>query len=91
MAKSTVVKKAAKAEPAKPAKATKAAPAEDTGYGVAYLAEQLGIEPFSVRVKLRDHEIPKNGNRYSWASRKEADKIVAQIRSTRGKKDDSED
>lgn len=92
MAKITTVKKTKDAAPAKSTKAkAEAAPAEDKGYGVNYLAEQLGIEPFSVRVKLRDHEIPKNGNRYQWASRKEADKVVAAIRSTRGKKDDSED
>lgn len=89
MAKSATVKKVTKNE--KPAKAAKAEAAETSGYGVAYLAEQLGIEPFSVRVKLRDHEVPKNGNRYQWASKKEADKVVAQIRSTRGKKDDAED
>lgn len=89
MAKSATVKKATK--DTKPAKAAKTEAPADAGYGVNYLAEQLGIEPFSVRVKLRDHEIPKNGNRYQWASKKEADKVVAQIRSTRGKKDDSED
>lgn len=89
MAKSATVKKATKNE--KPTKAAKAEAPADAGYGVAYLAKELGIEPFSVRVKLRDHEVPKNGNRYQWASKKEADKVVAQIRSTRGKKDDSED
>ena len=90
MAKSATVKKATKLE--KPSKATKdEATQEATGYGVNYLAEQLGIEPFSVRVKLRDHEIPKNGNRYQWGSKKEADKVVAQIRSTRGGKADAED
>lgn len=88
MAKTATVKKASKNE--KPVKASKAEAATE-GYGVNYLAEQLGIEPFSVRVKLRDHEIPKNGNRYQWGSRKEADKVVAQIRSTRGGKSDSED
>jgi hypothetical protein len=48
--------------------------------GVAYLAEQLGIAPASVRVKLRKANIDTNDQGvYSWSKTK-ADQIVKQLK-----------
>ena len=71
---------------AKPAKAAAAketpAPVEKPEFGVAELAEALGIEPTSVRVKLRNAEIEKTGRSYSWPNQKAFDAVVKQLKST---------
>lgn len=46
------------------------------------LAEALGIEPTSVRVKLRNAEIDKAGRSYGWNTQKDFDAVVKQLKST---------
>lgn len=53
---------------------------ESTNFTVADLAEDLGIKPASVRVKLRVAEIKKNGKSYTWTDEKEYSKIVEKLR-----------
>lgn len=80
--KATAKPDAKKAAPAKAeAKTEKKAAAE--GYGVAYIAEALGIEPFTVRQKMRKAKIEKNGKSYSWPTKKEADEVAKQLKSVK--------
>ena len=72
----------------KPTKATKEAEPKATkkeGYGVAYLAEQLGLEPFTIRQKLRKAKVEKGGRSYTWATKKEADEVLKAIKSVKVK------
>lgn len=75
------------AKPAKPApvvekkKPTPPAP-EQYKFGVTELAEALGIEPTSARVKLRNAEIEKAGRSYGWNTQKDFDAVVKQLKST---------
>lgn len=46
------------------------------------LADALGIEPTSVRVKLRNAEIEKAGRSYGWNTQKDFDAVVKQLKST---------
>jgi len=59
-------------------------------YGVADLAEQLGIQPASVRVQLRNKGIPKAGKAYGWNTKEElkavADKVRAGVKEEAEKK-----
>ncbi len=48
-------------------------------YGAAYIAEQLGMEPRAVRIKLRSKGLSAKGSRYDF-TKEEADKIVADFR-----------
>ena len=84
---------------AKPAKAAPAAPVaekkkptppapEQYKFGVTELAEALGIEPTSVRVKLRNAEIEKAGRSYGWNTQKDFDAVVKQLKSTAKAKDE---
>lgn len=44
------------------------------------LAEALGIEPASVRVKLRKLGVEKSGRSYGWNTKKELDEVVKQCK-----------
>lgn len=79
------------AKPAsKPAeKATKKAPAEEPAekkveerpkYGVPQLAEALGTKPASVRVRLRNLDIPKSGKTYGWNTKAEMQVVIDQLK-----------
>lgn len=75
MATKTAAKKVAtkgNKAPAKEGKTTK------EKVGVSYLADRLGLDPFTVRVKLRDAGVEKLGRAYEF-SVAEADKLVKQF------------
>lgn len=67
-----VVKKAA------PAKAKKA-DVEKLAIGVDYIADKLDVSEGTARMKLRDNNIAKAGKSYGWASKADADKVVAKL------------
>lgn len=77
--------KAAKAE--KTEKSEKAS-APEFKFGVADLAEELGIEPASVRVQLRNRKVEKAGKSYGWNSKAELKEVVDQLKAgkSEGKK-----
>lgn len=53
-------------------------------YGVPYLAEKLGNAEASVRVALRKHGVEKaEGGIYGWNSQKDADAVVAQLKTAK--------
>lgn len=68
--------KAAKAEAAETEKTS----APEFKFGVADLAEELGIEPASVRVQLRNRKIEKAGKSYGWNSKSELKEVVEQLK-----------
>ena len=72
---------------AKPSKKTaakksteKKAAAETMKYGVADLAQVLGIKPASARVRLRNANIAKAGKSYGWNSQKDLDSVAKQLK-----------
>jgi hypothetical protein len=73
-------------------KAQIGASAKDLGFafGVSDLADELGIEPASVRVQLRSKQVPKNGSVYGWKNDKEFQAVVKQLRSSKPKQDEGE-
>ena len=85
-------KEKVKLPPAKAAPTAKAAPKADKlavvkeakepakKYGVADLAEAMGIEPASVRVQLRKSEIEKSGKSYGWDTKDELKSVISQLR-----------
>lgn len=48
-------------------------------YGVKDLAEKLNIRETSVRVKLRNCEVPKAGRSYGWNTKDELNAVAAAI------------
>ena len=74
--------KAPKQPEAAPAKKSNLPVHEKPEFGVAELAEALGIEPTSARVKLRNAGIEKTGRSYSWKNQKELDAVVKQLKAT---------
>jgi hypothetical protein len=50
-------------------------------YGVAELAEKLGIEAASVRVKLRNAGIKKAGKSYGWNTKADLDEVIDELKS----------
>ena len=61
-------------------KAPEKAPKNDTPkYGIAELAEAMGVEPASARVKLRAAGIEKNGGRYGWDTKAELQEVVSKL------------
>jgi|SRR5215472_17622267 len=54
----------------------------DYPYGVAQLADRLEIEPSSVRVRLRNADIPKAGKMYGWKTKREFEEIVKELEAT---------
>lgn len=90
----------------KESKASKAEKSEapEFKYGVADLAEKLGIEAASVRVKLRNAGVEKAGKSYGWNTKAELQEVIDELTAekpakkadTKGKKskkssDDDED
>lgn len=69
-------------------------PAKDEAkkYGITDLSTALGIEPASVRVKLRKAKIEKVGGRYGWDTKAEMNAVIDKIKAmekagkTEGKK-----
>lgn len=64
-------------------------------FGVEDLADKLGIEGASVRIKLRNAKIKKADNgRYGWKTKSELDEVAAKLKETKAapakstKKDD---
>ena len=51
-------------------------------YTVQSLADRLEIEPASVRVKLRNADIPKAGKMYGWKTKREFEEIVKELEAT---------
>lgn len=75
-----------------PAKTEKDEAAEPTHkYGVNDLAELMGIQPASVRVRLRNAEIPKAGKAYGWDTKAELQDVMKEIGSGRKKAADEEE
>ena len=72
-------KKPAAKKPAAKKPAAKADKSTEGGYGVSYLAEKHGIAEATVRVKLRDAGVEKEGKSYSWSSQAAADKAWAAV------------
>lgn len=50
-------------------------------YGVPELAEFMGLEPTSVRVKLRNAGIEKSGRSYGWKTKKDMEACAKQLKS----------
>jgi hypothetical protein len=72
---------AKKAAPKKVVAAKKVV-AEKPAFGVDYIAEKLGIQPPSARIRLRNAEIEREGKTYGWASKKAADEVVNRLKSS---------
>lgn len=62
-------------------KAEKAPKTDAPKYGIAELAEALGVSPASARVKLRSAKIAKVGGRYGWNTKAEMNEVVDKIKS----------
>jgi len=62
------------------AKTKEKAPAKETPkFGINDLAETMGIEPASVRMKLRASKVKKTGGRYGWNTKAELEEAVKQL------------
>lgn len=70
----------AKAKAAKEKDETAAA--EKPKYGVPELAEALGIEGASVRVKLRKSKFEKSGRAWGWDTKKDFDEVVKELKAS---------
>lgn len=63
--------------------------AKDEGsmkYGVADLADKLGVNEATARVKLRNGGVEKVGKSYGWNSDKELNSVVNQLKDAGGDK-----
>lgn len=49
-------------------------------YGVSDVAEALGIKEASVRVQLRNRNVPKAGKSYGWNTQAELKEVIAQLK-----------
>jgi hypothetical protein len=49
-------------------------------YGVPELAEHMGLEPTSVRVKLRNAGIEKSGRSYGWDTKKAMEQAAKDLK-----------
>lgn len=58
-------------------------------YGVSDLAEALNIKPASVRVKLRNAEVAKNGKSYGWNSKADLQAVINQLNKKEEKEEES--
>lgn len=61
-------------------KTTKVEKAETYKYGIDALAKELGIEPASVRVRLRNAKITRTGKAYGWNSRTDFEDVVKKLK-----------
>lgn len=58
--------------------------AKEYKFGVEDLADKLGIEPASARIKLRNSGIkPQNGNRYGWETKADLEATVEKLKSAK--------
>lgn len=75
MAKKAAVKKVA---------AKKSADKSETkpAYGVNEIAQALGIQPASARIRLRNAEVEREGKTYGWESKKAFDEVVKSLKAT---------
>lgn len=81
-----------KKEPEKKVEEKKTDAEDKPKYGVPQLAEALEIEPSTVRIRLRNAEIGKNGKRYGWETKKEFEAVLKTLKETSSaKKKDEED
>lgn len=71
MAKAAATAKKTEEKPAKKATTNKV--------GVDYLAEKLDLQPFTVRVHLRELGVEKSGRSYEF-TKDQADKLVKKIK-----------
>ena len=60
-------------------RATKKEAKETPRFGINDLAELMGIEPASVRVKLRSKKVKKTGGRYGWNTKTELEEVSKQL------------
>lgn len=63
-------------------------------YGVPELAEALGVKASSVRVRLRNAKIEKNGKLYGWDSKAEMQEVITKLnaaKKAKAKDDDEEE
>lgn len=61
-------------------KAAKKEKAPEFKYGVAYVAEKAGLAEATVRIKLRDLKVKKEGKSYGWTTQADADAIVKKLK-----------
>lgn len=73
-----VTKKAVKPVKEVTAKKPKATMAEGK-YGISDLADAMGLKPASVRVKLRQNGIEKNGKGYHFATMAEVNELAKSL------------
>lgn len=59
---------------------TKKEAAPEFKYGVQDLADKLGIEPASVRVKLRNAGIEKAGKSYGWNTKADLEEVADELK-----------
>lgn len=76
MAKEKVAEKAAKG---KAKEVEKEAAAPEFKYGVADIADKLGIDASAVRVKLRNAGVDKAGKSYGWNTKSELNEVIEEI------------
>lgn len=69
----------------KPAKAEKTEAAPEFKFGVADIAEKLGIKEASVRVQLRNKGIEKAGKSYGWNSKSDLNEVIDQLKTETAK------
>lgn len=55
-------------------------------YTVENLAADLGIQPQSVRIALRKHEVPKAGKQYGWNSQKDYQAVLKKLQGEKSPK-----
>lgn len=52
---------------------------QEIEYGVNWLAEQSGLDTRTVRIKLRQLKVEKDGRSYDFGTKKEAEKVLKQV------------
>jgi hypothetical protein len=55
-------------------------PKTDMKYGIAELAEAVGMVPETVRLKLRKLGVPKAGKSYGWNTKDELKAVVEKLK-----------
>lgn len=59
---------------------TAAAPKPEFKYTVDNLAEDLDIQPQSVRIALRKHGVEKSGKQYGWNNQKDYQAVLKKLK-----------
>lgn len=60
-------------------------------YGVPELAAALGVKASSIRVRLRNAKIEKNGKLYGWDSKAEMQEVINKLKATKDKSKKAEE